>query len=247
MVPGDNLWDIAQEELGDPQLWREIYALNRGRPQPDGRHLTDPALIYPGWVLLLPARPGPPQLHHEPPRHPASPPAAGHAHAGRHRYRPPGPHPPGPAPRGGSTGNSTPHPGGTTPRRGGTTGIHLPGGGLAGAALAAAVSAALVLAAAQRSRRYRPAATITSSLQPGQRPLPAAIAALRRAASPRPHRYQARTLARARRASFPRRRPGAGTRHRPRPPAPRVQRCPGQRRRGRSSWASVTGARCPRT
>ena len=192
MVPGDNLWDIAQDELGDPQLWREIYALNRGRPQPGGRHLTDPALIYPGWILLLPARPGPPQLHHEPPRHPASPPAAGHAHAGRHRYRPPGPHAPGPAPRGGSTGNSTPHPGGTTPRRGGTTGIHLPGGGLAGAALAAAVSAALVLAAVQRSRRYRPAATITSSLQPGQRPLPAAIAALRRAASPRPGSWPAR-------------------------------------------------------
>ena len=78
VAAGDSLWDIAQRYLGDPQRWREIFALNRGRSQPGGRSLTDPALIYPGWTLLLP---------------PASRrPAAPHRTAGR--ARPPGPPPP---------------------------------------------------------------------------------------------------------------------------------------------------------
>lgn len=51
---GDTLWDIAGARLGDPHRWPEIYRLNQGRPQPDGRALTDPDLIYPGWKLLLP-------------------------------------------------------------------------------------------------------------------------------------------------------------------------------------------------
>lgn len=52
---GDTLWDIAHEHLGDPLRFSEIYRLNRGRPQPDGHRLTDPAEIMPGWRLLLPA------------------------------------------------------------------------------------------------------------------------------------------------------------------------------------------------
>jgi DNA-binding SARP family transcriptional activator len=52
--PGDTLWDIAQQHLGDPYCWPEIYDLNQGRPQPDGTSLTDPNLIYPGWKLQLP-------------------------------------------------------------------------------------------------------------------------------------------------------------------------------------------------
>jgi DNA-binding SARP family transcriptional activator/LysM repeat protein len=52
--PGDTLWDIAQQHLGDPYRWPEIYDLNQGRPQPDGTTLTDPNLIYPGWNLQLP-------------------------------------------------------------------------------------------------------------------------------------------------------------------------------------------------
>ncbi|MCA0328468.1 MAG: LysM peptidoglycan-binding domain-containing protein [Actinobacteria bacterium] len=55
---GDNLWDIAARHLGDGQRYREIYQLNVGRPQPDGRHLSDPDLIIPGWILRLPAAPG---------------------------------------------------------------------------------------------------------------------------------------------------------------------------------------------
>jgi DNA-binding SARP family transcriptional activator len=59
---GDTLWAIAEQRLGDPLRWLQIYQLNVGRPQPDGTSLTDPHWIDPGWTLLLPAGPpaGPP-------------------------------------------------------------------------------------------------------------------------------------------------------------------------------------------
>lgn len=50
----DSLWGIAERFLGDGQRWREIYDLNRDRDQPDGRALSRPELIRPGWQLLLP-------------------------------------------------------------------------------------------------------------------------------------------------------------------------------------------------
>ena len=51
---GDTLWGIATQSLGDPERWPAIFDLNVGRPQPDGRTLVDPDLIYPGWRLELP-------------------------------------------------------------------------------------------------------------------------------------------------------------------------------------------------
>lgn len=51
---GDTLWDLADEHLGDPFGWPYIYQRNRGKPQPDGRQLTDPDLIHPSWLLHLP-------------------------------------------------------------------------------------------------------------------------------------------------------------------------------------------------
>ena len=51
---GDTLWGIAAQDLGDPERWPAIFDLNVGRPQPDGRTLVDPDLIYPGWRLELP-------------------------------------------------------------------------------------------------------------------------------------------------------------------------------------------------
>ena len=50
----DTLWDIAERFLGDGQRWREVYDLNENREQPDGRALTCPDLIRPGWRLQLP-------------------------------------------------------------------------------------------------------------------------------------------------------------------------------------------------
>jgi DNA-binding SARP family transcriptional activator len=50
----DSLWGIADRFLGDGQRWREIYDLNESREQPDGRALSRPDLIRPGWRLQLP-------------------------------------------------------------------------------------------------------------------------------------------------------------------------------------------------
>lgn len=52
--PGDTLWDIADEELGDPTRYDEIFEASDDIVQTDGRTLTDPDLIYPGWELEIP-------------------------------------------------------------------------------------------------------------------------------------------------------------------------------------------------
>ena len=51
----DTLWGIAERTLGDPLRYKEIYALNKDRVQPDGSRLTDADLIRPGWQMILPA------------------------------------------------------------------------------------------------------------------------------------------------------------------------------------------------
>ena len=53
--PGDTLWALAARRLGNPLRWHELFALNRGRHQGDGRAFVDPNLIYPGWTLQFPA------------------------------------------------------------------------------------------------------------------------------------------------------------------------------------------------
>ena len=53
--PGDTLWGLARTHLGAGARWTEIYDLNRGQAQADGRTLRYPNLIRVGWVLELPA------------------------------------------------------------------------------------------------------------------------------------------------------------------------------------------------
>lgn len=53
VVPGDSLWSIAAQDLGNGKDWSRLYALNAGAPQPDGQSLHNPDLIEPGWTLRI--------------------------------------------------------------------------------------------------------------------------------------------------------------------------------------------------
>jgi DNA-binding SARP family transcriptional activator len=53
---GDSLWRIGEDELGSGFRWRRIFELNRGRRFRDGRSLTNPHLIHPGWRLEVSRR-----------------------------------------------------------------------------------------------------------------------------------------------------------------------------------------------
>ena len=53
--PGDCLWTIAQRYLGAGDRYQEIVTLNLGHDVGHGEVLTDPGVIWPGWVLQLPA------------------------------------------------------------------------------------------------------------------------------------------------------------------------------------------------
>lgn len=52
--PRDDLWTLAETHLGDATRWRELFELNRGRPQPKGGALRHSWLIRTGWVLQFP-------------------------------------------------------------------------------------------------------------------------------------------------------------------------------------------------
>lgn len=49
VVNGDTLWDLAQTYYGNPFDWRRIWEANRSQ-------VSDPNLIYPGWVLTIPGK-----------------------------------------------------------------------------------------------------------------------------------------------------------------------------------------------
>ncbi|MET0460827.1 MAG: hypothetical protein ABW195_16365, partial [Ilumatobacteraceae bacterium] len=53
--PGDTLIGLARQQLGDADRWREIYELNKDRPQADGARLVSPSALRVGWTLQLPA------------------------------------------------------------------------------------------------------------------------------------------------------------------------------------------------
>ncbi|MFS8104665.1 transcriptional regulator [Lentzea alba] len=50
----DSLWRMSERTLGDGNRWPEIYALNKGKPQPNGGTFTRPSLIFPGEEMALP-------------------------------------------------------------------------------------------------------------------------------------------------------------------------------------------------
>ena len=74
---GDTLSGIADQHLGDPDRWTEIWDLNANAAMSDGRTFDDPNLILPGWQLRMAesaqAVPEPPTFE---PAEPAPPPMA---------------------------------------------------------------------------------------------------------------------------------------------------------------------------
>ena len=51
----DSLRVLAEQYLGNPDRWTEVFVLNQGQTQADGETLTDPARLQPGWELVMPA------------------------------------------------------------------------------------------------------------------------------------------------------------------------------------------------
>ncbi|MEU6351110.1 hypothetical protein ABZ896_17520 [Streptomyces sp. NPDC047072] len=155
----DSLWRIADRTLGDGNRWPEIYALNRGHPQPDGRSLDTPDLIRPGWILRLPyessnPRPGEPGGGERTSPTPESP-------------RPPdtsAPAAPSPSPSPETAPPSTPAapstptaPSASAPGRDPHgPGVSLPTGAFVGIGLAALVTAALLTVRWRRRVSYLP-------------------------------------------------------------------------------------------
>jgi len=54
VIKGDTLSEIAARRLGDARAWPRIFEASRALIQPDGRRLTDPNRLIPGWNLLIP-------------------------------------------------------------------------------------------------------------------------------------------------------------------------------------------------
>lgn len=70
---GESLWEIADENLGDPTRWPEIWDENEGEVMNDGRVFDDPNVVQPNWVLDLPqTAPEAPQVDATPPEVEAS-------------------------------------------------------------------------------------------------------------------------------------------------------------------------------
>lgn len=53
VAPGETLWGIAEDNLGDGNRYGEIFEANRG-VQNDGSTFSDPNLIQPGWEMSIP-------------------------------------------------------------------------------------------------------------------------------------------------------------------------------------------------
>jgi DNA-binding SARP family transcriptional activator len=160
---GDTLWAIAEQQLGDPLRWSQIYQLNEGRPQPGGTTLTDPHWIDPGWTLILPAGPivAPPAPVPDPP--PATTPTSPTAPSTSPVVAPTT------TPVTTSSPSATSRPSTATPpvrtstpsqgneREVGTAGvpIRLPSGSIVAGSFAAGVLSALAAGRLRRRRHYR--------------------------------------------------------------------------------------------
>lgn len=150
----DSLWRIARRTLGDGARWPQIFALNKGKPQPNGGTFTNPHLIFPGEELILPANeehaapPEPPPRANQP-APPAEPPAPAEKRPPPPNSTPASPHAPA---RSSSPATPWQEPAPAFGQPGFSWGAEL----FVGLGLAAAVSAALLVARRRHRARYRP-------------------------------------------------------------------------------------------
>lgn len=195
--PRDTLWGLAEQYLGNPMDWREIFDLNVGKPQPGGGSLSDPSLIRAGWVLELPPR----AAHHLPPESPrdghrAAAPMRGHGPEARvPRHEPPPP----PSTRGNGTKppadhpprhpnertSARPIPGGQHASSASAPLVQLPSGAVVSTSFLAGVAAAVALGRLRRRRAYAPRPPVAGWSGRGWEP-PPPLAQLLRAGRSRP-------------------------------------------------------------
>ncbi|WP_168200985.1 BTAD domain-containing putative transcriptional regulator [Allokutzneria sp. NRRL B-24872] len=128
----DSLWRIAERVYGpgNGHRWQELYHLNHGIEQADGRRLTNPHTIHPGWTITAHV-PAPPPRDDRPPTVPpgqrSSPSTAPpHTSSGEDRHR----------------------------DRTTASGLELPTGAFVSVALATGVTLAVASARMWRRRRY---------------------------------------------------------------------------------------------
>lgn len=167
----DSLWRISERIYGPGggNRWPELFQLNRGVTQPDGRTLTNPCLIRPGWHITAYV-PAPPAQQPSGPQQPQVPP---------HQPAPPthntqtAPASPKVSPAPSHAGHGDQHDGDHA-----TQGISLSTGAFVSLGLAAAIAAALLSARMWRRRRYRVGSGDREDLQ---RPIAPVVRALRTA------------------------------------------------------------------
>lgn len=171
----DSLWRIAERIYGPGggSRWPELFQLNRGVEQPDGRTLTNPNLVRPGWKITAyiaalpdehPPSEQPPQVPpQQPPRPtstaPTTPPTTQ-----------PAPSTTAPA----SADKASDHGNDTNDQHG--SGLDLLPGVFVSLGLAAAITAAMVSARMWQRRRYRVGSGDRTDLQ---RPIAPIVRALR--------------------------------------------------------------------
>ncbi|GIE93898.1 hypothetical protein Ari01nite_13630 [Paractinoplanes rishiriensis] len=187
VTAGDNLWDIAEQRLGDPHRWREIYVLNRGHEQANGYALSDPDEIHIGWVLALPAHEAAPATPDKESAEPANPAPAKTAPDGSAAASPSGPASPAPTKAAPSATATTPGtaaptvdasaPGEHTESHADQqAGITLPSQGWISLGLAATIAAVAALLRLHRRRRARLHAPILVATGPTRPPVPPELA-----------------------------------------------------------------------
>ena len=166
---GDSMWKLAVRRYGAGAEWLRIWLQNRGRAEPNGRHLIDPSLILTGWGLDIPVAgpPAPPARPAAPaPAPPSRPPASAPTHPAAAPTAPPEPTfrlaPAVPLVPGQSASSSTGSgraPAEAPAAAAAGSSILLPLGGAVGLSLALAVGAAVARARVHERRHWRPGAT----------------------------------------------------------------------------------------